>query len=494
MTPTIALPPCNGYAGTMKRRFSLTRILLCLILLGLAGLVFTHWPRSSLCQSDGEEMVGFNEANGLFYTTHLTGAGQKLNTYDLATGLRRSSETLALEINWLKDSFRWPIILSDDRRFLIAVSMMRGQAHVFKLPSLTPVPIDYANCHHGFYEHMGFALDGKAILFRTREMESDLIMVHDLDHPDYSEYHIPYPRQFMIRSSASNLSPAHSMHLSADRRYLASSLVGRNSALYDLSDNKENLCTESEKGIARFTPDGQTLVFLPGNRNDDREAVWYKLEKGIWKLFAKRKLELFENEQILQATGDTFVTVRTVHPDYSWLAHLPLWFRNKLNQVLPRERLLVRFWDLATGQPKPECNLDFPQTSKPYPYDRSVASANFAPNFFRSMSRSDIIVASDGSHVAWKHDHTITFWEASPRHSLSCWLTCLSILLIACWVGFPRPAQTLSPTHAAISSAPDAYHPGTPQTHHYPLISPPPAHASHMSGTAPRQSSTNQTG
>lgn len=416
----------------MKRWPTPGRIILGVLLLSAAMAALTLWPHSCLFQIPSENMVGFDEAQGLFYTTQMTGSGQKVNIYDLTTGQKQTTETLPIPVNWMGSSFHWPCVLSGDRRYLVVASEMRSQVFVFKLPTFSPVQFDIPEEARHF-DTMGFSQDGGVLVLRSREMEADRIQVMNLDASTFHVSLIAYPSPFMIRGPWTNMAPQETMHLSHDHRYLATSLVGRNCVLYDLIDKKEVLRTDIDiSGMARFTADGNTLVFLPGNR-DDKDAIWYRLENGKWSLSTTKKLELLENELILQACDHYYVTARVELPDRAWLKHLPLWCRNKVEQLLPPSRLQLRFWDLESGHEVPALRVAIPCQG---------SAGHFSLSSFNL--REKLIVSTDGRYLAVKDNNVIAIWETSPRRSLACWLTALCLALLAGWFVWTRRVKIAS--------------------------------------------------
>jgi len=428
----------------MKRWPTPGRIILGVLLLSAAAAVVAFWPHVSLCQVPLENMVGFDEAQGLFYTTQMIDGGQKINAYELATGAKRSSVSIPLPE--VRDGQPyWPCRLSGDKRFLIATSLWQDQVLIYQLPLLTPVRFDYSPEADRQIWAIGFSVDGGALMLQSLGDHSDLIQVLELNTSNVQVARIKYPLPVSRSGFGRNSMPPDSMHMSADRRYLATNVTTSTNAVYDMVEKKELFRTTESKGIARFMSDGQTLVFLPQNSpganlgipiNDPGagEANWYRLENEQWTLSAKRKIELAENEQILQAGNQYFITARSDNTEHAWLKHLPEFLRSKVATLMASERVHLRFWDLTSGQLVPELNLTIPFKNR----DVGLYSG------FESNSRKLLMVSADGKYVATNMDNVITVWESQPRRSLACWLTALCLTLLAGWFVWPRRVKVAS--------------------------------------------------
>ncbi|MFT3882881.1 MAG: hypothetical protein QM703_24905 [Gemmatales bacterium] len=430
----------------MKRWPTPGRIILGVLLLSAAVAALTLWPHSCLFQIPSENMVGFDEAQGLFYTTQVVDSCQKINTYDLTTGLKRSSVSIPLPTERSGRPSFWPCRISGDKRFVIAASMIQTQVLVYQLPSQTPVRLDHSADTNRLLWDLGVSLDGGALVLRSYGDQCDLIEVLDLDKASTQTVRIPFPTPHGLSGPTLNSMPSENMHMTSDRRYLATGLIGGTNVLYDLVEKKEVLRTKESKDVARFTSDGQTLVFLPGNYlgaqlgipsgdQDSPEAVWYRLENGHWSLLAKRKIELEENEYILQACNDYYVTAKIEGTERSWLKRLPEWSREKLAMMLPAERVHFRFWNLASGRLVPELGVAIPLLG---------GDGQFYGYHFNL--REKLMVSADSRYVAAKPYYDVAVWETSPRRSLACWLTALCLALLAGWFVWPRRVK--QPQHS----------------------------------------------
>jgi len=420
----------------MKRWPTPGRIIFAVLLLGTAVAALTLWPHSCLFQIPSENLVGFDEAQGLFYTTHQGKDGQVVSSYDLATGVKRSSELLSLPPDKYDPSLPWPCRLSGDKRFLIAARQWEDQVHVLKLPSLTPIHFDVPHNDQKFIYGMGVSQDGGALLFSSLGGRSDFTQVLDLDKVVIQTAQIAGCLPTGFSGFRGNSIPTEQMHMTTNRRYLATSPSGgSNSVLYDMIEKKEILRTKATKGISRFTPDGNTLVFLPDVWLQAPEAVWYRLENGTWSESASRILPLDKNENIQQACDRYFVTIRKENTENAWLKRLPDFIQDKLAQLLPPERLHLRFWDLATGQLLPGRSMAIPFQG---------GDGLFPDLAIRPLLHEALTISDDGRYLAVKYRNVITVWETQPRRSLTCWLSAMCLITVGLWLLRPRrlkPAQ-----------------------------------------------------
>ena len=444
----IALTHPAGYAGTMKCWPTPGRIILAVLLQGTAVAALTLWPHSCLFQISSENLVGFDEAQGLFYTTHRGSDGQVVSSYDLARGVKRSSDLLTLPPVDKESSQLWPCRLSGDKRFLIAARQWYDQVHVLKLPSLNPIRIDVLHDDQRILMSLGLSQDGGALLLCSLGRRSELIHMLDLDQTVIQIAQIAESLPMGFTGSRGNTLPPETMHMTSNRRYLATSLRGSSSTnvLYDMIEKKEVLKTTKDyEGISRFTPDGQTLVFLPDTRYQSPEAIWYRLENGTWSESVSSMLPLDKNENIQQACGNFFVTINKEIIEHAWAKHLPHFIQDKLAPLLQPERLHLRFWDLATGQLVPERSMAIP-------FKGAIGwiGGGWNPDHaIRPLSHEELTISDDGRFLAVKYDKVITVWETQPHRSLTCWLTAICLATVGLWLLRPRrlmiAAESLPP-------------------------------------------------
>ena len=167
-------------------------------------------------------------------------------------------------------------------------------------------------------------------MLRSLSGRSDLIQVRDLDKAVIQIAQIPVRMPTSLSGFGGNTMLPETMHLTSNRRYLASSLSGGSTnVLYDMTEKKEILRTKDYISISRFTPDGQTLVFLPEVWYQAPEAIWYRLENGTWSESASRILPLEKGENIQQACDRFFVTIRKENTKRAWLKRLMISSRTR---------------------------------------------------------------------------------------------------------------------------------------------------------------------
>ncbi len=415
----------------MKRWPTPGRITLAVLLLGTAVAALILWPQSCLFEIPSENIVGFEEAQGLFYTTCQGNDGQVVSSYDLAMGVKRSRVTLSLLPVRNKSSLLWPCRLSGDKRFVIAASDMSGQPHVLKLPSLTPVRFEVPLKENALLMVLGMSQDGGALLLRSLGNQSNLVQVLDLDRAIIQTTQIASPLPTGFSGGVGNTIPAEEMHMTSDRRYFATSLISGSNVLYDMIEQKEILRTKDTKGIPRFTPDGLTLVILPGYQYRTQEVIWYRLENGAWSESASRMLHLDKDETIQQACDNYFVTIKKELIEHAWLNRLPDFIHAKVGSLLPSGRLHFRFWDLETGQLIPEHSVVIPF--------KGGSWLNPLPGY--PLLNEELTISDDGRYLAVKNDKVITVWETQPHRSVMCWLVCCSIAILALWLAWPRKVK-----------------------------------------------------
>lgn len=80
----------------MKRRWRFGRMVLAVMLLGIAGLACWIWPGLSW-KIEGEKAIGFDVTKGLVYTVKCDEGKHELRGYDLWSGERRKVVVLGVE-------------------------------------------------------------------------------------------------------------------------------------------------------------------------------------------------------------------------------------------------------------------------------------------------------------------------------------------------------------------------------------------------------------
>jgi len=155
----------------MKRKWRLGRIILAVMLLGIAALVIYSWPLVPRWNLKTDVLVGFDEKRHLLLTMARTEPGlgalpvdppltentRELRGYDLHTGKRVFANSYDLSASKITDGF-WLPMVSPDYSSLVIIDRSSGILLVFDLETRT------LRCHFGIMANcdaFGFSADGK---------------------------------------------------------------------------------------------------------------------------------------------------------------------------------------------------------------------------------------------------------------------------------------------------------------------------------------------
>jgi len=244
----------------MKRQWSIVRLVSTAMLMTLAWSVYAFWPASPLISVENEEVVGFDEARELFYSTTTRDLpDQQVKTYDLKTGNLVRSIALKTQPSRMGC---WPLVLTNDGRFLIPISAALGMLPAVRLPSLESVSDD--KVLKDVTRAYGISADGQLLLFQDLEIKDDTeaITIWDIERNQLFDRIVFPQKPVMLSWGTSNHLPSQTLHMTRDRRYLAANLF-RSFVVYDRIDHKVVLQIEDTRGIPRFTSNGTKLSLVP---------------------------------------------------------------------------------------------------------------------------------------------------------------------------------------------------------------------------------------
>jgi hypothetical protein len=306
----LALSREASYSGGMSRRRSLiARTVVALLLVGLAVIVFTTWRPAPFLKLEYEEFVGFDETQGLFYSTSKPAKSQELHCYDLSTGIKLSTIAMNLPVVHEKASNNWNCQLSADKRHLIAAVGFMTQVPILRMPDLKPVHFDHEGLFQDHRWAMGLSRDGKTLSLLSVKGYQNHIQIIDLDWESIQEITIPVQKDDSI--GYGNAPPDLAIDITPDRRYVAFYSSDDEHIVYDLEENEEVIRVKAEGWFARFSTDGQRLVFLPTAYGESHIVTWYELKDGKWRKANTKQLAIDSQESIAQITPHYMITART---------------------------------------------------------------------------------------------------------------------------------------------------------------------------------------
>jgi hypothetical protein len=412
----------------MKRQWRIGRTILAVLLVGFAVPVVAFWPTGPLWTIPAQDVVGFDEANGLFYTTSHSGHEQWLHTYRLVSGELVASQLLNLPPNSVDCSAPWPLTLSGNKRHLIAISSLASQFHVLSLPTLSPVRIQRPKSHVTHPWSFGLSHDGACLLMNAGDVEYDQIEIVDLEKAISTELQIRH-RGVVINAGFGNALPTEDMQLTTDRRYLATQVLGESTVIYDLIQGKE-VARTGEPAIPRLTADGKSLVCLSQQDRKTVQAI-YRFIDGRWVERAPWTAPYCEGEYFVQTCDSQLVTAWNEFYEHSWIKHSPDVCKTIVKKVLTAGRVHLRFWDLRLGKPKTELNLSLPIAWS----DEVFGGFNFS---LVSLPFGPIKVSSDARFVAWKDEDRLALWETNQHRPSLHYIIMAACLVLALWLAWPR--------------------------------------------------------
>jgi hypothetical protein len=399
------------------------------MLLGLGALVLAYWPRGPLWTVNEENIVGFDENQGVLYTICRKDGTVELRTRHLDKGTQVNSRPISLPPGRDGSKVSWPLALSKGRQFLIAVSETEPEFHVFRLPSQLEVLLDTKEKYGRAPLSLGFSQDGHALLLKFIDSESDVIAIWDLDSGNSRAIELSHRLPVAMTGFTTSCLPQETLQLTADHRYLATTVIGGPTVLCDLVKS-EIVLRLDEKAMPRFSADGKTLLFLSIGQNE-QEAIRYRLIQGKWQPLDTLQLPFLKDEYFVQWGDDCFVTAWDEYEENSWWKQVPESWQPWLEIIRPLDLVHLRFWDIATGQMKPELNLTLPWQSAP--------GFRFLPNAYRG---NETTISSDARYVVHQEQKRLSIWETNPRRPLTSWLIIVGVVALNIWLAWPRKLQT----------------------------------------------------
>ncbi len=416
-------------------------MLLAVLCATLAWGVYALWPTSALLCLEGEEVVGFDEARKLFYsTTNLDSKSQWIKTYDLTTGLFLNSVELncnPVDVGrWPLN--HWPLVLTADGRFIIPMSAMRGVAPAVKLPTLENVsdrmlirmpPRAY-----------GLSSDGKQLLLQDLEVmvdDNESLMIWDVERNELLDRIVLKHKPVGLDWGSSNTHPSRSLHMSHDKRYVAYHLIDRTFVVFDRLARQVVLRIENDYSLPRFINNGNTLALIPDTSYRDYKPIrWYQLKSGSWNMERELPLQLPKGDKVSEIGDQYLVSEKYTDDEPEWYGKLPDIVKEWTSKFIRHRRLKMHLWDLSTGE-----MVDTITHSLPDPDSPGVNWGGFNFGNHATCSNTGQFFA-----CACSEDRTLFVWARFPARPMLCWLMVSTSLLLGTRVAWPR--RTVDPRAA----------------------------------------------
>ncbi|MFT3882968.1 MAG: L-dopachrome tautomerase-related protein [Gemmatales bacterium] len=440
----------------MKRTWRPGRMVLAALLMCIAALGLSVWPKQSRWQlpvdmtKEFQHILSVDETRRCFHTRYMDLSslepalrGQEsppkpvfeLRCYDLDTGKLVWSQPDPSEVVSSSPNLLFAmcqVVLSPDnsqiayintiegKLFLydIALRQKRSDIH-FKDPSL--------DHFHASYSHRGDWLIAHT---------SKQILIYD-PHTAKLLHQLEIPKEHVTGGGRGAWSlEQDSLVCSADQRYLImADNFAENILVFDMQN--KNLIGESKKmSLPRLINDGKTLVCFPEYFGKDTQARWYSLQESAIVKLSVTTSEPVEGEYVC-SNDMHFLTIRTnpseVRPfwsDWAWLSDsikvtLAQW------SGLLNMQLEASLWNINTGK-----------LEKRYPLAISVVDS-------LPSSGHRCWLSNDSTQLLLNIGTSISLWDVPPRRPLSSWVTTLSACLFALWLAWPRRMKTTPPVRVA---------------------------------------------
>jgi WD40 repeat protein len=276
-------------AVRMKRQWRPGRIVLAVMLVGIAGLTFWVWPTQRGWSIPEEKLIGFDDSKALLYTVKRTAQNYELTAYDLHTGARKRTQSLnpinnnlpsntdSDQKEWLE---LWEWILAPDKQVLIALnpSLDEFQFQLFNLETgalLRKIAFSGRFPLIALDIKVGFSDDGR---FLALQDASEAVLVWDLQTGAIVQ-NIRSSIDVMKAGIFELLLSQLNLHHNPD--YLAYSDYQR-SALRDMKSKKDVL-EHPATTVPRILDQGEMVVFIPDRIRPSNRPTWYHRQSdGAW--------------------------------------------------------------------------------------------------------------------------------------------------------------------------------------------------------------------
>ncbi len=414
----------------MKRRWLVGRIILAVLLLGLAVLAFYAWPIGPRWKIGAEHPLGFDMREGLLYTgidnTKGVDGNYELQGYDLATGGRRVVKSIELG----KPSRYYRSILSADCSTIACYNFSSplnpdSSIQVFDVRQQCQ---QLCRIETGALLSVALSVNGDTLALQKSMAEIEVwncrtgMILHRLRLPSEALHW----GVGGIGFSGPIVCCPQNMQFSSDKHFLAVGTEMQTLTVFDLFAGRSiGHCSHSQ--IPLFLPDSNVMVTTPSPYQTGK-AQWYVLDsEAIKPLSISRPMEV-ELQGLVASPG----LLLMFYWDRATTKTLQKWIPFSLRDKL--ETFLALGWK----------NLAYHVTSI------DAGSGRTRDNFILRVKNShpaiefdNIRVSPDGMLLALKGDAELSLWDIPPRRSFTYWLVCCSVAFLAFWLAWPRKAKVM---------------------------------------------------
>ena len=429
----------------MKRHWRPGRIILAVLLIGIAALAVYVWPKRPRWQhrfdmtKELNYILSVDETKRLFYTRYMDFSSMENPVTVPASPLQLVFELRCYDLNTGNQVWNQPdppasappsdrlisicnVVLSPDHRQCAYINNLRAEVDLYDLPPRTKrASIHLTGFSPGEHLSVSYSPQGDWLLARTDKQvfvydASTAKLIHQLD----------IPKEHIIGGGRGDWNlEQDGLLCSTDKRYLVMTTnFVDNILVFDLPGKK--MIGEC-KGmyLPRLLNDGKTLLCLPEHFVNEDCARWYRLHESAL-IGLPGSVSEMAGEAYLCSNSTHFATAKMIVPasppfwyDWSWLSDTVKYTMAQWLGLLKLE-IEVSLWSNNTGM-----------LEKRFPIVISMAEG--LPS---SVPRS--LLLNDSSQILLNIGTAIALWDLPPRRPLSCWLSASSISAFALWLAWPR--------------------------------------------------------
>lgn len=440
----------------MKRRWRPGRILLAVLLTGIASMTAYHWakqPRWQLATKipwESNHIVSVDEAKRLLYLRYMDfsamedpklgepGTPLKLvfetRCYNLDTGKLIWTHPDPAEITASSDGMpsMCQVIISPDNRQLIYLDSQRGRIHFYALPPRQKrTDIHFTQLSPGEHLRASFSPKGDWLIARTNRQ----IFVYDAQTAKLL-HQLDIPKEYIIEGGRGSWNLEQDALLSStDQRYVLMTNNNAENILFFEMQGKKVIGEAKNVCLPHLLNDGKALVCFPEYFNKESQAYWYQFrETSIDKL----------NVTTTEAVEGVFICCNDKHfltvkpclsadpPFWSEWTWLPESTKLRIAQWLGLLNFQIEasLWNITTGA-----------------LDLRIPMALSANDGLPSGGHRCWLL-KDSTQMLFNIGTSISLWDLPPRRPPACWLTVASVFLLSLWLAWPRRVK---PTTLAAS-------------------------------------------
>lgn len=393
----------------MKRNWRLMRFLVAALLLGLAGLMVFAWPVGLHWRKGAEQLLGFDLRRDLLLTIINPQGGEscELHGLNVDNGKQRFNTPVRGENGTPLDLSKWTVVLSSDGNTLACYDGATS-IQLFDVRG---------GCQWLFTDKSQHNIDGLALTWNGElyayssgnEVQvwnrHTRRLIHTLNLPETSA------------AAGGTVSVKKTVQFNSDSLLLAVANGQGSMFVFDMKTGQMlGQCSGATTPL--FFEDNKTIVAMPGF-NRPGKFEWHHLEDG--KLVPASLPKPFHSEPatLLAACSTKWLTIQpetAAHP--SLPAWLPEGMRNNLEAALgwTKNAQVVRSYGVFTGQLRDEFKI-------------------------KAQNITKAIVSLDGMLLATEDGENISLWDVSPKRSITCWLVCGGMAVVAVLLVWPKRKQ-----------------------------------------------------